>query len=86
MADRFPRVEAVVKITDVLSSDPEIVSGAVVFKGTRVPLDTMFEHLAAGDSLEVFLADFPTVERTQAEAALNLAADDLKQFFARHAA
>ena len=74
------------KIDDVLSSDPETVSGAVVFKGTRVPLDTMFEHLAAGDSLEVFLDDFPTVERAQAEAALQLAAHDLKQFCAGKAA
>lgn len=74
------------EVTDILSSDPDTVSGAVVFKGTRVPLDTMFDHLAAGDSLEVFLADFPTVERAQAEAALQLAADDLKQFFAKRAA
>ncbi len=74
------------KITDILSCDPGTVSGAVVFKGTRVPLDTMFEHLAAGDPLEVFLDDFPTVERAQAEAALRLASEDLKQFFARQAA
>jgi uncharacterized protein (DUF433 family) len=71
---------------DVLSSDPDIVSGAVVFKGTRVPVDILFAHLAAGDSLEVFLRDFPTVHRAQAKAVLQLAADDLKGSFRREAA
>ena len=66
------------KVKDVLSSDPEVMSGAVVFKGTRVPVDVLFAHLRAGDSLDVFLSDFPTVERAQAEAVLELAADDLK--------
>ena len=74
------------KITDILSCDPDRVSGAVVFKDTRVPLDTMFDHLSAGDSLDVFLDDFPTVDRAQAEAALRLAADDLKRFFVKKAA
>ena len=72
--------------SDVLSSDPEIVSGAVVFKGTRVPVDALFENLAAGMSLEEFLDDFPTVERTQAEAVLQLAADDLKRLYGSLAA
>ena len=71
---------------DVLSSDPEIVSGAVVFKGTRVPVDALFEHLAAGDTIEVFLSDFPTVERAQVEGVLRLAADDLKRVFGKKAA
>jgi uncharacterized protein (DUF433 family) len=74
------------KATDVLSSDPEIVSGAVVFKGTRVPVDALFENLAAGMSLEEFLDDFPTVERAQAEAVLQLAADDLKRLYGSLAA
>jgi uncharacterized protein (DUF433 family) len=78
-------MEAVMKLTDVLSSDPEIVSGAVVFKGTRVPVDALFENLAAGMSLEEFFYNFPTVEREQVEAVLNLAAADLKRFFPRAA-
>ena len=73
--------EAWMKATDVLSSDPEIVSGAVVFKGTRVPVDALFENLAGGVSVEEFLDDFPTVERSQVEAVLQLAADDLKRQF-----
>ena len=72
--------------TDVLSSDPEIVSGAVVFKGTRVPVDALFENLAGGMSVEEFLDDFPTVERSQVEAVLQLAADDLKSQFGSLAA
>lgn len=67
------------KLTDVLSSDPEIVSGAVVFKGTRVQVGALFEYLEAGDSLDEFLLDFPTVERFQAEATIRLASDDLQR-------
>ena len=44
-------------------SDPEILGGTPVFIGTRVPVRIIFEHLEAGDSLEVFLEDFPTVSR-----------------------
>jgi uncharacterized protein (DUF433 family) len=79
-------MEVSMNAKDVLSSDPEIVSGAVVFKGTRVPVDVLFVHLAAGDSLDVFLRDFPTVDRAQAQAVLQLAADDLKGFFRKKAA
>lgn len=44
-------------------SDPEILGGTPVFVGTRVPVRIIFEHLEAGDSLEVFLQDFPSVSR-----------------------
>ncbi len=74
------------EISDVLSSDPDVVSGAVVFKGTRVPVDALFEYLSGGSSLDEFLDDFPTVEREQAEAVLQLAAHDLKDFFEKKAA
>jgi uncharacterized protein (DUF433 family) len=50
--------------------DPEIMSGAPCFAGTRVPFRTMFDHLVAGESLDVFLDDFPSVAREQAVAAL----------------
>lgn len=74
------------EISDVLSSHPDVVSGAVVFKGTRVPVDALFEYLAGGSSMDEFLDDFPTVEREQAEAVLQLAAHDLKEFFEKKAA
>jgi uncharacterized protein (DUF433 family) len=50
--------------------DPEIHSGSPVFAGTRVPVKTLFDHLEAGDSLEVFLNDFPSVTRQHAIAVL----------------
>ncbi|MDF1601104.1 DUF433 domain-containing protein [Mesorhizobium sp. YIM 152430] len=74
------------KVEDILSSDPDIVSGAAVFKGTRVPVSALFEYLEAGDSLVAFLNDFPTVERYQAEAAIRLAADDLASLVEKSAA
>ncbi|MDP3898463.1 MAG: DUF433 domain-containing protein [Mesorhizobium sp.] len=73
------------KISDVLSSDPEIVSGAVVFKGTRVPVDAFLENIAGGMSIKEFLEDFPTVERYQIEALLQVLADDAKRSFPRAA-
>jgi uncharacterized protein (DUF433 family) len=44
-----------------------------VFAGTRVPVKTLFDYLQAGDSLDVFLDEFPSVTRDQAVAALNVA-------------
>lgn len=44
-------------------SDPDILGGTPVFIGSRVPVRIIFEHLEAGDSLEVFLEDFPSVSR-----------------------
>lgn len=51
-------------------SDPEILGGTPVFVGTRVPVRILFEHLEAGDSLEIFLEDFPTVSRELAVQVL----------------
>ena len=47
-------------------SDPDILGGTPVFIGTRVPVRIIFDHLEAGDSLEVFLEDFPSVSRALA--------------------
>jgi uncharacterized protein (DUF433 family) len=56
--------------TPLITVDPEIHSGTPVFAGTRVPIKTLFDHLEAGDSLEVFLDDFPSVSRELAIAVL----------------
>jgi uncharacterized protein (DUF433 family) len=56
--------------TELITIDPEVHSGTPVFKGTRVPIKTLFDHLEAGDSLEVFLGDFPSVSRELAVAVL----------------
>ncbi len=58
---------------DFVNIDPEILHGTPVFKGTRVPIDTLFDYLATGDSLDEFLEDFPSVKRGQAEMAINYA-------------
>lgn len=60
-------------VDQVITSDPEVQGGAVVFAGTRVPLKNLIDYLEAGDSLEEFLDDFPSVTREQAVAALELA-------------
>jgi uncharacterized protein (DUF433 family) len=67
----------------VVHSDPEIVGGTPVFVGTRVPVRGLFDHLAAGDSLDDFLAGFPSVSREQAVAALWQAHDLLVATHAR---
>ena len=59
--------------SDLITIDPEIHSGTPVFRGTRVPVKTMFDHLEAGDPLEVFLDDFPSVSRELAVAVLEQA-------------
>ncbi len=51
-------------------SDPEILGGTLVFWGTRVPVRSLFNHLKAGDSIEVFLDGFPSVKRAQVLAVL----------------
>lgn len=61
----------------VVSRDPDILSGAPVFAGTRVPIQNLVDYLAAGDSLPEFLADFPTVTNEQALAFLEQAKDAL---------
>ncbi len=56
----------------IIESDPEKLSGTPVFRGTRVPIKNLFDYLEAGDNLQVFLEDFPTVEREQAIGVLEL--------------
>jgi uncharacterized protein (DUF433 family) len=57
----------------LITVDPEILSGTPVFRGSRVPVKTLFDHLEAGDSLDVFLEDFPSVSRELAIAVLEQA-------------
>jgi uncharacterized protein (DUF433 family) len=56
--------------TQLVTIDPAIHSGTPVTVGTRVPIKTLFDHLEAGDSLEVFLDDFPSVSCELAVAVL----------------
>jgi len=63
----------------VIERSPNILSGTPVFAGTRVPVKTLIDYLEAGDRLEDFLQDFPTVTREQAVAALEIAKKALLQ-------
>jgi uncharacterized protein (DUF433 family) len=56
----------------LIISDPEIMSGTPCFAGTRVPVKNLFDYLESGESLESFLSDFPTVERSQVLEVLEL--------------
>ncbi|HMF58631.1 MAG TPA: DUF433 domain-containing protein [Pyrinomonadaceae bacterium] len=58
-------------------SDPEILSGATVFRGTRVPVAALLDNLAAGLTLDEFLDNFPTVTREQAVQVLEFSKDTL---------
>ena len=61
------------KRSSVVHSDPDILGGAPVFVGTRVPVQALIDYIEGGHSLEQFLDDFPTVSRELAVAALEQA-------------
>jgi uncharacterized protein (DUF433 family) len=63
-----------VDLKKLVHSDPEIHSGDPVFVGTRVPVRTLIDYIEGGDSLDVFLENFPSVTREQAVAFLEEAA------------
>ena len=67
----------IVELKAVVHSDHEILGATPVFVGTRVPVRSLFDYLEAGDTLEEFLRQFPSVKREQAIAALDLALDAL---------
>ena len=68
-------------LSSVIYSDPEILGGTPVFVGTRVPIGNLLDYLEAGDTLDDFLDDFPSVTRDQAVASLQWA----KQVLSSHA-
>jgi uncharacterized protein (DUF433 family) len=57
-------------VTDAIAQDPEVMHGVPVFRGTRVPVQTLFEYPEGGETLEDFLIGFPTVPRGLALEAL----------------
>ena len=60
-------------VREIISIDKETLGGAPVFKGTRVPIESLFMHLEKGISLDEFLEDFPTVTKELAVAVLAMA-------------
>ena len=61
------------KVKEYISIDKEVLGGQPVFRGTRVPVETLFWHLEKGISLDAFLEDFPTVSHDQAVSVLEIA-------------
>lgn len=61
----------------ILQSSKDVLGGEITFKGTRVPVRTLVDYLKAGDSLDVFLKDFPTVKKRQVIEVLELAKEGL---------
>ena len=65
------------RLSDIVHSDPDILGGTPVFVGTRVPIQSLFDYLEGGESLDDFLEGFPGVTREQVVAVLELAAAGL---------
>ncbi len=63
--------------SSIVKRDPEVMSGALCFSGTRVPVKTLFDYLEGSSSLEDFLEDFPSVSRERAVAVLEAARERL---------
>ena len=68
----------------VIEINPDKVSGAPLFAGTRVPIKNLFDYLEAGDTLEDFLEGFPPVTREQAVAVLQMAEQSLVKEVGSH--
>ena len=62
----------------VLTSNPEVMGGRPVFRGTRIPVDVLFENLADGVSLDEILETYPGLKREDAVAAILMAKEKLK--------
>lgn len=66
-------------IPDLIISNPEILGGQPVFKGTRVPVSNLIEYLESGFTVNDFLEGFPTVKKSQAKEVLNLLSKHILQ-------
>ena len=60
-------------VNDIIVKDPDVLGGTAVFRGTRVPFQALVDYLEGGQTRDEFLDDFPTVIRSAASAALELA-------------
>ena len=61
----------------VVSIDNDVMGGTPVFVGTRVPVQSLFDYLEGGETVDEFLRQFPSVDRKQAVAALQMARDSI---------
>ena len=70
---KYSTAKETMKPEQVINQDPDIHGGVPVFTGTRVPIQSLIDHLKAGESLDYFLEGFPSVSREQAIAFLEFA-------------
>ena len=66
-----------VRLSEIFHSDPEVMGGTPVFTGTRVPVQNLVDYLEGGESIDDFLAGFPTVKRAQVIGFIEAARDKL---------
>lgn len=71
--------ETMSSVNAIIHSQPDILGGAPVFVGTRVPVKALWDYLETGQSIDTFLDHFPTVKRDQALAALEIAREKLTE-------
>ena len=71
--------ELLQRLDEVVWVDPDRLSGAPCFRGTRIPVQMLIDHLAAGFSLDEFLDTVPSLERSQAQRFLELAGDYMEE-------
>ena len=76
-------VEQKLSTSEIVLVDSQVMHGTPCFAGTRVPVQTLLDYVAEGDTLDAFLADFPSVKREQATGLLALAQERLLDFVSR---
>lgn len=64
--------------TPLFTSDPDVMGGRLVFRGTRIPVEILFENLADGMSLDEILDAYPNLKRDDAIAAIEIACESVK--------
>jgi len=71
--------EVLRRLDEVVWVDPDRLSGAPCFRGTRIPVQMLIDHLAAGFALDEFLETVPSLDRTQAQRFLELAGEQMQE-------
>ncbi len=79
------QVDTSVEVSRIVSRNPKVHSGDLVFAGTRVPVSILVEYLKSGYSVEEFLENYPTVERWQVERFLDLSPEAIERLRAQSA-
>jgi len=69
------------ELQDILAADPKILSGAVRFKGTRVPVQALLDTIIGGETVDYFIDDFPDVTKAQAMAVLKWEQNKVRKTF-----